>query len=233
MAHHNSITDMAVVAFQPYGDGFEADIAAAVARQKQKRRRNVEQLDTDVATTGNGADAVPENMHIPLDGVIPSGAANGAELVDDDAEAAYQSNLQTGQTSNGKFDQKEVTNEWEPNDNGHVLYSVVSQCGRTEFLVGDDVDAGLLSEWNRMSHAEKDTKSRGSGVPDGHRLLGARGPNPRPEKSKGNMPSDIVLGEWSLRRLWARASKAKCYGQGCQHKFQPGGDTCLLAWLHR
>ena len=116
---------------------------------------------------------------------------------------------------------------------GHVLYSVVSQCGRTEFLVGDDVDAGLLSEWNRMSHAEKDTTARGSGVPDGHRLLGERGPDPTPNKSKGNMPSDIVLGEWSLRRRWARASNAKCYGQGCQHKFQPGGDTCLLAWLRR
>lgn len=228
VAHHDSIPSMALVAFQPYGVGLEADIAKAVAEAnaRRKKRRTANQAGTSAATTGDGASPVAARIHTPVHGGIPKGAPEGADPLADAAEAeAYQANLMTGCTSNGKFDQKEVTCEWEENSSGVVLYSVVSQSGRTEFLVSDDVKPMLLAEWENLSHAEKDKRAVKSDVPNGHRLLEkAKG-----KGGKGNAPSDIVLGEWSMRRLWARATNAKCYGQGCQNKFKAGGDKCLVA----
>ena len=217
---------MALVAFQPYGVGLEADIAKAVAEANagRKQRRTANQAGTSAAT-GDGAGPVAASIHTPVNGGIPKEAPDGADPLGDAAEEVYQANLMTGCTSNGKFDQKKVTCEWEENSRGVVLYSVVSQSGRTEFLVSDDVDPTLLAEWGHLSHAEKDKRAVESDVPDGHRLLDkAKG-----KGGKGNAPSDIVLGEWSMRRLWARATNAKCYGQGCQNKFKAGGDKCLVA----
>lgn len=39
------------------------------------------------------------------------------------------------------------------------------------------------------------------------------------------VPGDIKPGAWTLRRMWARGTKAKCKGQGCRNTFKKGAPA--------
>lgn len=48
-------------------------------------------------------------------------------------------------------------------------------------------------------------------------------------QSCSGVPHDVVAEAWTLRRLWRRANKARCQGQGCSQTIGEGVQTSNTA----